>query len=276
MMPQNQPTHAHGVDRRGSSTAHASQQQQAYSRIGVSDDDTDEEALRKAEPLLVSRAATYTRMGFDMWEVAWTAVANGASLPAIGDIGHVEPAFAALVQALPPDPDAPCFVPGCGQGYAVECLALSGRRCIGLEISPSAARLAKERLVAAGVEPPSAEIVVGDFFEYEPSEPFSLIYDATFLCSLPPAWRDAWAMTMKRLMSPGGELIMDVFPVGAYEGGPPFAMSLELVRGLLEPHGFVLMQQSEVPVEQRARPLFRGTSEWLMRWQLETEELSMY
>lgn len=33
--------------------------------------------------------------------------------------------------------------------------------------------------------------------------------------------------------------VMDIFPVGSHSGGPPFAMSEALVRGLLQPLGFV-------------------------------------
>ena len=59
---------------------------------------------------------------------------------------------------------------------------------------------------------------------------------------------------------------MDVFPVADYEGGPPFAMSLELVEGLLKPLGFEMVSCEEVMGEMVARPNFRGAKEYLMRW----------
>ena len=40
---------------------------------------------------------------------------------------------------------------------------------------------------------------------------------------------------MKALLSPHGDLITCVFPIGERAGGPPFAMSVPLVRSLLEP-----------------------------------------
>ena len=239
----------------------------AYARIGVTDEDTDEEALRKAEGLLISRAATYERMGSKMWEAAWqTVVSSGQEMPAIGDIGHAEPAFAALVHSWPPPPPVGepvrCLVPGCGRGYAVESIARSGRHCTGLEISASAAQLAFEHLMSSGVDAQRWHVEVGDFFSLAPAERFDLIYDATFLCSLPPTQRDAWAKAMRRLLRPGGELVTDVFPVAVYEGGPPFAMSVQLVTSLLEPLGFRAAHAHEVPKAQRARPHFRGASEW--------------
>ena len=251
----------------------------AYERIGINDALTDEEALRKAEPLLVSRAKTYERLGFEMWDEAWKVVASGRPMPAIGDAGRVEPAFAAHIAARPPAFER-CLVPGCGRGHAVECLARSGRHAIGLEISSAAAKLARSHLVnTRGLTPRTrgqAEVLVGDFFTHLPSshslspfevgEPYDLIYDATFLCSLPKAKRSDWASCMSRLIKTGGELIMDVFPVADYEGGPPFAMSLELVEGLLKPLGFEMVSCEEVMGEMVARPNFRGAKEYLMRW----------
>ena len=114
--------------------------------------------------------------------------------------------------------------------------------------------------------------LLADFFTYEPPAPFSHIYDATFLCSLPPARRGEWAACMRRLLRPGGELVLDLFPVAEYEGGPPFALSLALVRTLLEPHGFRCVHEEEVAGEHKARPLFRGASDWLVRWVREPEE----
>ena len=61
-------------------------------------------------------------------------VASSRPMPAIGDAGRVEPAFAAHIAARPPAFER-CLVPGCGRGHAVECLARSGRHAIGLEIS---------------------------------------------------------------------------------------------------------------------------------------------
>ena len=97
-------------------------------------------------------------------------------------------------------------VPGCGRGYAVECLALSGRHTTGIEIASTAAHLARAHLASTGLLAHLWEIVVADVFAYEPAQPFDLIYDATFLCSLPPTKRREWAAAMRRLLKPGGEV----------------------------------------------------------------------
>lgn len=50
-----------------------------------------------------------------------------------------------------------------------------------------------------------------------------------FLCALPPKLRAAWAETVGRLLKPGtGQLVTLIFPIGDYEGGPPFAVSTQL------------------------------------------------
>ena len=51
---------------------------------------------------------------------------------------------------------------------------------------------------------------------------------------------------MRRLIRPGGEIVSLVFPVGDFEGGPPFALSPDVVKDLLEPAGFGV-SLTEVP-----------------------------
>lgn len=83
-----------------------------------------------------------------------------------------------------------------------------------------------------------------------PKEGFDIIWDYTFLCAMPPEFREKWAKNMRRLIAPDGELVTLIYPLGVssprcfsradrgageYEGGPPYAMSRELVSSLLEP-----------------------------------------
>ena len=111
----------------------------AYHRIGVSEADDDETALRKAEVYLLNREQTHRRMGSTIWEDAW-ALDSIKPLPAIGDIGQVETALALLLGQIEsphaavvgpePLPVGACLVLGCGKGYAVAALARSGARTI--------------------------------------------------------------------------------------------------------------------------------------------------
>lgn len=102
-----------------------------------------------------------------------------------------------------------------------------------------------------------------DFFTHAPEAgPYDLVYDCTFLCAIPPARRSEWAAQMSRLVRPGGEIVSLVFPIGNFEGGPPFALSTSIVESLLEPVGFEKVSLTEVPEAQWAR----GKPEFLYRW----------
>lgn len=84
----------------------------------------------------------------------------------------------------------------------------------------------------------SAKFSTDDFFTLE-GRKFDVIYDYTFLCAIEPNMRKSWAEKMKQLLKPGGELVTLIFPLETREGGPPYAMSIDLVTNLLEPEGFV-------------------------------------
>ncbi len=95
---------------------------------------------------------------------------------------------------------------------------------------------------------------------------FDLIYDYTFLCALDPSLRARWASTMKGLLKPDGELVTLIYPLGDYEGGPPYAMSVGLVRGLLEAVGFEPFYLE--PVAEALSHPGREGREALGRWRL--------
>jgi len=67
---------------------------------------------------------------------------------------------------------------------------------------------------------------------------------------------------MGALVKPGGELVSLVFPIGDFEGGPPFALRPSIVEALLSANGFEAMSLTEVPEAQWAR----GRQEYLYRW----------
>lgn len=57
----------------------------------------------------------------------------------------------------------------------------------------------------------------GDFFTFTPpSEGYTLAYDYTFFCALPPDLRERWGGRYAELVKPGGVLVCLEFPIGAY------------------------------------------------------------
>ena len=83
----------------------------------------------------------------------------------------------------------------------------------------------------------------GSFFDLNSEEKFDFVYDYTFLCALNPSIRSDWAKKMSELIKPGGELLTLMFPIRELESDiPPFKVSLQLYRDLLEPVGFECLQ----------------------------------
>ena len=171
------------------------------------------------------------------------------------------------------------LVPGCGRAYDALALARHGfASVVALDVSASACEAARTEIGGVADEARlRVDVRCEDFFALQPERDgtYDLIWDNTFLCALVPEVRERWAAQMKALLAPGGELITCVFPIGAREGGPPFAMSVPLVRALLEPLGFEATSvQDRLPLEEQHRrpgdPLesvrTRGTA--LVTWRL--------
>ena len=111
---------------------------------------------------------------------------------------------------------------------------------VGLEISATARDACAARLKTENIPSGSeVEVVVRDFFEYDvlEEERFDAAYDCTFLCAIDPNKRKEWADVYARVIKPGGVLVSLVFPCGDFEGGPPYALSPEIVKNLLAPTG---------------------------------------
>lgn len=207
------------------------------------------------------------------WEGMWArGIAQGEKF----DASRTEPLFQRLLdrggQATPqlPATGGRALVPGCGRGYAVVSLEKAGYRAEGLEIAPTAAQAATAHVRSQGCR---AEVKVGDFFEVPRERQFDLVFDATFLCAIDPKLRSSWAEQMAGIIAPGGQLATYIFPIrppgeadpadGLIGGGPPFALSMRLVEGLLAGVGFACLGMEPVPEALLAR---RGGGEVLARW----------
>lgn len=161
------------------------------------------------------------------------------------------------------------LVPGMGRGYDVEALTRSGRyaHVLGVDISETAVETARSYL--DGCELRNVwEVRCGDFFRFENTTRFDLVIDYTFLCALPLAMRERWAVRMRDLIVPGGSLITLMYPLGKSEdeGGPPFGVSFKLFHELLDTRGFQAVDgPSMLPDEkcQEGRQGRSGFARWL-------------
>lgn len=189
--------------------------------------------------------------GHPRWDKMWaTGIQPGEKFDALEPL----PALVKMVEEGSV-PSGRALVPGCGRGYDVVLLASSERHCTGLDISPIAISVAENFF--AGLPPeqkPARESVTftaASFFDLpeDSDNKFNFVYDYTFFCALDPSVRELWASKMSAIIASGGELCTIIFPIGDKAGGPPFAVTFEDYKSVLEPVGFEVFQLELLPPE---------------------------
>jgi len=118
------------------------------------------------------------------------------------------------------------LVPGSGPGHDVRALAAQGKgvRVLGLDLSPTAVRLA-ESFPRAGGE----TYEVGDLFHLPPSwsEGFDWVVEHTCFCAIPPEARADYVRAIERVLKPGGRYFAVFYLNPAAPKGPPHGVSRE-------------------------------------------------
>ena len=194
-----------------------------------------------------SSAEFAAKRWFDIWE-------GGLKPGERFDARSPSPALWKLIQE-DKIPNGRALIPGCGRGYDVAALASPHRYALGIDIVDKAVDDANTYLQSLpdNVRPPTGqgEVKVRNFFDLPTSkleDKWNFVYDYTFLCALDPSIRKNWAAKMAELVHPNGELLTLVYPISeTKEGGPPFRVSLQVVRELLEPVGFRSFQLEMLP-----------------------------
>ena len=94
------------------------------------------------------------------------------------------------------------LIPGCGSGYEVRAFHDAGYDVTGIDFSPAAVEQAKR--VLGGL---AKRVILGNFFTHDFGQRcFDLIYERTFLCSLPPVPLARLCEQYGRLVSSGREI----------------------------------------------------------------------
>ncbi len=140
-----------------------------------------------------------------------------------------------LVDFLTANPDLPrgtVCVPGCGTGHDVRAWAAAGFTVWGLDLAPSAIRLAAERTRAAGLQADFAQI---DFLRGEPSQPFDWVFEHTLFCAIQPTEREAYVSAVLRWLKPAGEYLAVNYLIPD-EDGPPFGTTRQELWDRFSPH----------------------------------------
>ena len=124
-------------------------------------------------------------------------------------------------------------IPGCGRGHELLALGQVGIAAIGLDYTPAAVAIARERLDSL---PGSVE--QADVLTWQPAAPLDIVYEQTCLCALhPDHWR-RYADQLHGWIKPGGLLLalfMQARRDGAATGvveGPPYHGDINAMRAL--------------------------------------------
>ncbi|XP_057527518.1 probable thiol methyltransferase 2 isoform X5 [Amaranthus tricolor] len=181
------------------------------------------------------------------------------------DLGKPTPVLQHLLQT-DSLPKGRVLVPGCGSGHDVVALASPERYVVGLDISEAALQKARE-LASSSPNANYFSFLQVDFFTWQPTELFDLIFDYTFFCAIQPHLRSAWAARMRDLLKPDGELITLMFPVDDHDGGPPYKTSVTDYEEALRPLGFhaVSIVDNELAVDRRKGREKLGRWRWMAK-----------
>lgn len=149
-------------------------------------------------------------------------------------------------------------VPGCGTGHDVRTWAAAGFTTTGVDIAPSAVKLAQERTIAAGLK---ADFLLGDFLQDTPPQPFDWIFEHTCFCAIQPAQRAAYVAAVKRWLRPSGNYLAVNYLIDNTDG-PPFGVTRAELIEWFAPH--FRLREEWVP---RSYPN-RTNLELMLWWQL--------
>ena len=166
------------------------------------------------------------------------------------DFGGIPSALAAYLQMTSPQR---VLIPGCGSGYEVRAFHERGWDVLAADYSPAAIERARQVLGAL-----SAKVVLADFFAHDfGGSKFDVIYERTFLCSLPPEIWPQYARRMAELLVNGGELI-GLFLYGHEDEPPPYPLTENQAQELF---GEYFTRVVAEPVSD-SLPLFAGRERW--------------
>jgi SAM-dependent methyltransferase len=174
--------------------------------------------------------------------------------------GEPSPGLVDFIDQHPDLPRGTVLVPGCGTGHDVRVWAKAGFTATGMDLAPSAIRLAQEKTAAANLH---AEFVQKNFLNEQPDQKFDWLFEHTLFCAIQPEDRDLYVPAVKRWLKPNGNFLA-VFYMIDEKDGPPFGTKRdELIRRFSPTFN---LREEWVP---RSYPNRTGL-ELMMWWQLES------
>lgn len=126
------------------------------------------------------------------------------------------------------------LVPGCGTGHDVRAIAAQGASVLGIDIAPSAIRMAQSHRPAR-----DERYLVADFLAPPPELAglFDWLLEHTLFCAIEPDRRPDYVASATAALKPGG-LFLAIFyinPKDPEPGEPPYPVSTEELDRLFGP-----------------------------------------
>jgi hypothetical protein len=168
------------------------------------------------------------------------------------DFHGVPLAIKTFLNAAPRAPSN-VLVPGCGSGYEVKAFQDAGLNVTAIDFAPLAIKRTRSLAGSTGVT-----ILLADFFTHDfPLRYFDIVYERTFLCSLPPSrWR-SYSERMAALLKTNGRLI-GIFLYGDESDPPPYPLTAARAHELFA-ENFQLIHDEPV---SDSLPIFQGMERW--------------
>jgi hypothetical protein len=172
-------------------------------------------------------------------------------------LDRVPARLSAFIRSL--QPGCNVLIPGCGQDHTtIDAFHDAGQLVTAIDFSPIAVAATKKALPAA-----ADKIILGDVFSYKfEAAPFDLVYERTFLCSLPPRFRKDYATRVAQLLRPRGTLV-GFFFYGKESNPPPYPLT-ESKAAEIFARRFDLKKSEPVT---DSLSIFAGQEKW-QEWQL--------
>lgn len=183
----------------------------------------------------------------------WSQRYQGGRTP--WQLDYVPQQVAAFISSLPPG--AEILIPGSGGDWkTIRAFHDAGCSIRAIDFSPVAVERTRKAL--GKVE---KTVILGDFFSYDfGSTRFDLIYERTFLCSLPPRFWKKYIDRVAELLRPKGKLA-GFFLYGEETDPPPYPLTETCAKELFA--GRFELIRSEAVAD--SLPIFRGMEKWQER-----------
>ena len=146
--------------------------------------------------------------------------------------GEASPGLIDFLASQTDLPRARVLVPGCGTGHDARAWARAGFETVGMDLAPSAIRLATERTRLAGLK---AEFRLGNFLEDDPTVSCGWIFEHTLFCAIDPTRRDDYVRAVLRSLPARGHFLAVHYMIRDAEG-PPFGVTQQELMERFLPH----------------------------------------